>query len=174
MREGSENVFGIRRNPLTTICPIKGMRDKSELTLRVATCFARQHLMEVFKIRLSLQLLTEARLKVYLKKMGADNGETLHGFRSGCAITLALTGAELSEIMDHVDWSNRHTALYYMQLAKVLNPCGASAKLASSEVFKGPLKYLLMPLLGKNQLAITLHMYALIGPNLDNSHRGQI
>ena len=40
--------------------------------------------------------------------------------------------------------------------------------------FKGPLKYLLMPLLGKNQLAITLHMYSSIGPNLDNTHRGQI
>ena len=39
---------------------------------------------------------------------------------------------------------------------------------------KGPLKYLLMPLLGKNQLAITLHMYTSIGPNLDNTHRGQI
>ena len=38
---------------------------------------------------------------------------------------------------------------------------------------KGPLKYLLMPLLGKNQLAITLHMYASIRPNLDNTHRGQ-
>ena len=44
--------------------------------------------------------------------------------------TLALTGAELSEIIEHVGWSNRHTALYYMQLAKVLNPCGASAKMA--------------------------------------------
>ena len=31
-----------------------------------------------------------------------------------------------------------------------------------------------MPLLGKNQLAITLHTYASIGPNLDNTHRGQI
>ena len=44
----------------------------------------------------------------------------------------------------------------------------------SSWLIKGPLKYLLMPLLGKNQLAITLHMYASIGPNLDNTHRGQI
>ena len=52
--------------------------------------------------------------------------------------TLALTGAELSEIIEHVGWSNRHTALYYMQLAKVLNPCGASAKLASSDVFNIP------------------------------------
>ena len=28
----------------------------------------------------------EARLKSYLKDMGADDGETLHGFRSGYAI----------------------------------------------------------------------------------------
>ena len=64
--------------------------------------------------------------------MNADEGETLHGFRSGCAITLALTGADLAEIMDHVGWTRRHTALYYMQLAKVLNPAGASARLASN------------------------------------------
>ena len=80
----------------------------------------------------------EARLKIYLKKMGADDGEALHDFRSGCAINLALTGADLTEIMHHVGWANRHTALYYMQLAKVLNPCGASAKLASSEVLNIP------------------------------------
>ena len=41
-------------------------------------------------------------------------------------------------------------------------------------LLKGPLKYLLMPLLGKNQLAIILHMYTSTGPNLDNTHRGQI
>ena len=75
----------------------------------------------------------EARLKVYLKEMGADDGETLHGFRSRCAITLALSGVELSEIMDHVGWSRRHTALHYLQLAKVLNPAGASATLAATE-----------------------------------------
>ena len=44
----------------------------------------------------------EVRLKVYLKQMGADDGETLHDYRSGCAIALALSGVELSEIMDHV------------------------------------------------------------------------
>ena len=49
-----------------------------------------------------------------------------------------------------------------------------NSEATSNGNFKGPLKYLLMPLLGKNQLAITLHMYASIGPNLDNTHRGQI
>ena len=66
--------------------------------------------------------------------MRADDGETLHGFRSGCAITLALTGADLSEIMDHVGWTRRHTALYYLQLAKVLNPSGASGRLAATDL----------------------------------------
>ena len=61
--------------------------------------------------------------------MGLDLGCTI--FR---AITLALSGAELTEIMDHVGWNRGHTALHYLQLAKVLNPSGASAKLASSEV----------------------------------------
>ena len=54
---------------------------------------------------------------------------TLHGFRSGCVITLALTGADLAEIMDLVSWTRRHTALYYMQLAKVFNSTGASVRL---------------------------------------------
>ena len=57
----------------------------------------------------------------YLNEMGADDGETLHGFRAGCAITLALTGADIAEIMDHVGWTRHHTAHYYLQLAKVLN-----------------------------------------------------
>ena len=47
----------------------------------------------------------EACLQTYLKDMGADDGETFRGFRSGCAITLALTGADLSAITDHVEWA---------------------------------------------------------------------
>ena len=66
--------------------------------------------------------------------MGSDNGETLSGFRSGGVITLALSGIELSEVMDHVGWTQRHTALYYLQLAKVLNPAGASARLAQVDL----------------------------------------
>lgn len=83
----------------------------------------------------------EARLKLYLQEMGADDGETLHGFRAGCAVTLALYGAELSEIMDHVGWTRRHTALYYLKLANVLNPAGASAKLASEDIAEGTARW---------------------------------
>ena len=74
----------------------------------------------------------EAWIKHYLTEMKEDDGETLHGLRSGCAITLALTGSDLSEIMDHVGWNRRHIALYYLKLANVLNPMGASARLATA------------------------------------------
>ena len=53
-------------------------------------------------------------------------------FCSGCTITLALTQADLSEIMEHVGWARRHTAPYYLQLAKVLKHAGASGRLAVS------------------------------------------
>lgn len=53
----------------------------------------------------------EARLKVYLKELGTDCGATLNGLCAGCAITLALSGEELSERMDHVGWTRLHTAL---------------------------------------------------------------
>ena len=64
--------------------------------------------------------------------MGVDDGETLHGFRSGCTITLALSGIELSEIMDHVGWNRCASLSATGESAK--GPSGAPAKLASSEV----------------------------------------
>ena len=144
MREESENVFGIRRNPLTTICPIKSIGQYLDVARQIRVDLTRGYLFRPTSTNGGIQdspftsATAEVRLKVYLKKIGSDNGETLHGFRSGCVITLALTGEELSEIIGHVGSSNRHTALYYMPLAKVLNPCWASAKLASSEVFNIP------------------------------------
>ena len=58
----------------------------------------------------------------------SQQGETLHDFWSGCAVTLALSGPDLSEIINHVGWSWLPTAPHYIQLAKVLNPSGTSAK----------------------------------------------
>lgn len=140
LRDGDEQVFGIRRNPHTVICPIKGIEQYMAVARQMSIDLNSGYLFRPTTPTGGIQdspfssTAAEARLKTYLKEMGADEGETLHGFRSGCAITLALTGADLSEIMDHVGWTRRHTALYYLQLAKVLNPAGASARLASSGI----------------------------------------
>jgi hypothetical protein len=73
----------------------------------------------------------EARLKFYLRLARIDNGETLHGFRSGCALTLAFSGSALADIMSHVGWKDSATAVYYMKLAHVLR-AGAPADLLAS------------------------------------------
>ena len=131
-------MFGVRRNTQATICPIRGIERYIEVTrdIRVdLTCGNRfRPSTPDFGIKDApfTSLAAESRLKGYIKEMNADDGETLHGFLFGCAITLALTGAYLTEIMDHLGWTRRHTAPYYMQLAKVLNPAGASARLASN------------------------------------------
>ena len=63
----------------------------------------------------------DERLKLYLKEAQIYEGETLHSFRSGLAITLALSGSKLADIMSHVGWNNKETTLYYMKLAEVLH-----------------------------------------------------
>ena len=140
LRDGDENVFGIRRNLQVAICPIKSIEDYGAVACQLQIGLTKGYLFrptnpEVGFVDSPFKSSTAgARLKLYLKEMGADDGKTLHGFRSGCAITLALTGADISEIMEYVGWAWRHTALYYLQLAKVLNPSGASARLASNEI----------------------------------------
>ena len=139
LRDGDSNVFGIRRNSNSTICPVRAIEEYMAISRQLQIDLTTGYLFRpttpqggVIDAPFSSSA-AEAHLKVFLKEMGADDGETLHGFRSGCAITLALSGVELSEIMDHVGWSRRHTALHYLQLAKVLNPAGASATLAATE-----------------------------------------
>ncbi len=132
LRSGDQNVFEIRRNLQTDICPIRAIEQYIDVARQMNVDLTRGYLFRPTTPNGGIQDLpftsaaAEARLKTYLKAMGVDEGETLHGFRAGCAITLALTEADLSKIMEHVGWNRRHTALYYMQLAKVLHPEGAS------------------------------------------------
>ena len=53
---------------------------------------------------------SDARLKLYSSEAGLDGSVTVHGFRSGCAITFALSGTDLQHIMGHVGWHYRSTA----------------------------------------------------------------
>ena len=118
LRDGSDNVFGIKRNPQTVICPVHGIERYMLVAQQLKLEFTQGSLFRPTSSQGAVldapfsSSAAEVRLRVYLQEMGCDSGETLHGFRAECAITLALSGAELSEIMDHVGWSRRHTALY--------------------------------------------------------------
>ena len=75
----------------------------------------------------------QARLNVYsvsFSQQLTSERFTLDGFRSGAAVSLALAGVSLHDIMDHVGWKSSKTALPYIKLKQVVNPAGAAAKLA--------------------------------------------
>ena len=59
-------------------------------------------------------------LRGHLQNAGLYQGETLHSFSAGAALTLALSGSQLVDIMSHVGWCSAPTASYYLKLAQVL------------------------------------------------------
>ena len=75
----------------------------------------------------------ESRLKSYLAQANLDEGETLHSFRSGCAITLAMSGVGLADVMGHIGWRSDKTALYYLKLSEVLRVGSAPGVLSDCD-----------------------------------------
>ena len=78
-----------------------------------------------------LSSTAESRFTKYLRDAHIDSGESLHSFRSGCALTLAFSGSPLADVMSHVGWSTSRTALCYLKLADVAR-VGAPADLLAS------------------------------------------
>ena len=56
---------------------------------------------------------------------------TLHSFRGGAAVSLAVAEFLLHEIMDHIGWKTSKQAMHYIRVKAVLNSAGAAAKLAN-------------------------------------------
>ena len=71
------------------------------------------------------------RLKLYLQKINADEGETPHSSRAGCSITLSLLGVHKEDISRHVGWANTRMVDFYNDLRDTLKPSSSAATLAS-------------------------------------------
>ena len=138
LRGGKSNLFGINRCVNTKICPVAAIE-----RYMVVSRATQVDLTEGFLFRPTTTQGTianssvsseamNARLKTYLRGAGLDDGETAHSFRSGCAVTLALSGSDLAEVMGHVGWERAHTARYYMQLEKVLRHDSMCALMAAA------------------------------------------
>ncbi len=137
LRDGTFNVFGIRRHPNSAICPVTAIETYVAICAELAIDLSKGYLFrptnpqgDVVDKPLSGST-AQQKLKLYLKEAHLDEGETLHSLRSGCAITLALSGAQLADVMSNVGWKNGQTALYYMKLGEVLR-LGSSSHLLSS------------------------------------------
>lgn len=58
------------------------------------------------------------RFKKYLEEFGINDSEALHGLRAGGALTRALDGESLTEIMQQGFWKSPSTALHYIGMLK--------------------------------------------------------
>ena len=75
----------------------------------------------------------QSRLSTYVQELPMVFGNrrfTLHGLRSGCAISLAMSGVDLRTVMDHVGWKTSNTARQYLRVEQVLKSGGAGDSLA--------------------------------------------
>ena len=138
LRGDRSNLFGIRRCANTQICPVAAIEKYMATTRAMQVDLTTGPLFRsttpqgaISDSPVSSEAMN-ARLKTYLKQAGIDDGETAHSFRSGCAITLALSGSSLADVMSHVGWERSHTASYYMQLGKVLRHDSVSAALSEA------------------------------------------
>ena len=78
----------------------------------------------------------QARISMYVRQIPAfaNQNVTLHGLRSGCAISLSIARVKLDAIMDHVGWKSSSSARHYIKLSQVLGFGGAADILSSLEV----------------------------------------
>ena len=126
IRDGASNVFGIRRHPNPELCPVKAIETYVAVASKLRVSVTNGYLFRPTNPQGHIvnkpftSSSAEARLKLYLREAQIVEGETLHSFRLGSAITLALSGSQLADIMSHVGWNNKETALHCMKLAEVL------------------------------------------------------
>ena len=82
LRDGDENVFGVRRNAQAEICPIRGVERYMEVTRDMRVDLTSDYLFRPMTPDLGIKdapftsSAAESRLKGYLREMNADNGET--------------------------------------------------------------------------------------------------
>jgi hypothetical protein len=138
LRDGSTNLFGVRRSSNQMICPVSAIELYVNHSKAMGIDLTSGYLFRPITPDRGVpnksfsSSAVESRFKSYLKEFSLDKSHTLRGFRSGCAITLALSGVELQDILTHVGWKSQATASHYMQLSKVMSASSASSRLASS------------------------------------------
>ena len=76
---------------------------------------------------------TRARFQEYCHALFSewpDRQFSLHSFRCGAAVSLALLDVPIHDIMDHIGWKSSKQALHYLKLRQVVNPAGPAARLS--------------------------------------------
>ena len=137
LRSGDSNVFAFKRGSNRLVCPGRGLeiyfKISSSLGIHLAPGFLFRSVTGSVSPRSLESSAAQARLKLYTASCSgrlSNQNLTIHGFRSRGAVSLALKGINLHEIMDHIGWKTSRTAIHYVKLKQVLNEAGVVARLA--------------------------------------------
>ena len=119
--DGDSNCFAINRCKNDLICPVLALDKYVAMSKSMGvfkdTGFVFRPVTEstiVLDERLTYDAMSD-RFKYYLRELGIDEGETLHGIRAGTAISLLLTGASTDPgtMMSHVGWFSNASVNHY-------------------------------------------------------------
>ena len=143
LRDGTSNVFALKHHADSSVCPLTAVEvyislcDLLKISIRQGFLFrpldpSGEILPAPFESEAA-----RARLSTYVRQISAfaNRNVTSHGLRSGCAISLAIAGAKLDVIRDHVGWKCSSTdSHYYIKLNQVLGLGRRADTLSSLEV----------------------------------------
>ena len=125
LRSGDSNVFALKRGTNLFVCPVTGLELYLSICraigVKVFSGFLFRSVSKQGRITANAlePAAAQARLNVYVKALQpslSSSSLTLHSFRSGAAISLALLDVPLDQIKDHVGWKSTTTALHYIKL----------------------------------------------------------
>lgn len=129
-RADRTNEFTVKRVNDLSICPVLGLEkyvnESKTLNINLGNGYLFRALSASRKVVLDNPVTSAAmsdRFKKYLSAVIIFEGETLHGLRGACAITLASTGAgeSVEKIMGHVGWFSKSSFKRYSRLSQMVN-----------------------------------------------------
>lgn len=138
LRGNNSNVFAIQKVKNSPVCPVANLRIylalacKLGVDLKTGFLFRSTNRQGNVTTKPFVGTAVGNRLRKHLQDLSISEGETMHGFRSGCSITLSLLGIPYSQISDHVGWKSVDMAVQYSQCEKVMAPDGASTALSKA------------------------------------------
>ncbi len=137
LRGNGKNVFGLKCIPNSSFCPVTNIRYYVALAKKMSICLSPGYLFRVTDQHGNIKedpftgSAVANRLRKHLQDLNIDDGETMHSFRGGCSITLALLGTSCDDVAKHVGWKSSEMTSHYCQIDKVMSNADTSSTLAS-------------------------------------------
>ena len=121
LHDGTSNLFSLKRYTRDlSLCPVKAI--KIYISLSEGYLFRPTTPSGEVQSGPLDSSAAQSRLSTYVQELPMVFGNrriTLQGLRSGCAISLAMSGVDLQTDMDHVGWKTSKTARHYLRMEQV-------------------------------------------------------